>query len=436
MRNLNCHIPLVNAHTTVLIALVITAQATAQQLSTAAPQPQLDNKQTLTLDAALQLTEQYSPLLRGASSQIAGAESGIVAARVYPNPYFYYLTGPQYARPIPTPGIPGLLQRYAVSQPMELPSARRTRIAAAEYARESSRFGLTGAQLYVRATVKRAFYDVLRRREEIEHTQENLKLLQDLRRRTDVQVSVGEAARLELTRAEAEIATAQNAVKGAQLLYTSAVSALRAAISAPLSQDLEAEGELDSTVKLPRLDELRGNLLTNHPVLAQANAELERARAVLAHERALRKPQPQLDAEYERQPDLQYFRFGVSLPLPIWDRRKGQIGQAEAAVNTAEAVFKQRRLELVSELERAYAQYQIAEQQVNSFQAGALRQANAALEASQAAYRLGARGIIEVLDAQRVLQTVRGELLDARFERQTAIVDLEGLGVLKPGNTP
>jgi cobalt-zinc-cadmium efflux system outer membrane protein len=247
---------------------------------------------------------------------------------------------------------------------------------------------------------------------------------------------VGEAARLELTRAEAEIATAQNAVKGAQLLYTSAVSALRAAISAPLSQDLEAEGELDSTVKLPRLDELRDSLLTNHPVLAQANAELERARAVLAHERALRKPQPQLDAEYERQPDLQYFRFGVSLPLPIWDRRKGQIGQAEAAVNTAEAVFKQRRLELVSELERAYAQYQIAEQQVNSFQAGALRQANAALEASQAAYRLGARGIIEVLDAQRVLQTVRAELLDARFERQTAIVDLEGLGVLKPGNTP
>ncbi|MFL6462926.1 MAG: TolC family protein [Bryobacteraceae bacterium] len=410
-------------------------QATAQQLSTAAP-PQLNNEQTLTLDAALQLAEQHNPLLRGALSQITGAESGITAARAYPNPYFYFLAGYQHARPIPTPGVPGLLQHYGVSQPIELPSVRRTRIAAAEYARESGKFGLAGVQLYVRATVKRAFYDVLRRREEIEHTQENLKLLQDLRRRTYVQVNVGEAARLELTRAEAEIATAQNVVKGAQLQYISALSALRAAISAPLSQGITPEGDLDASVTLPPLDQLRDSLLTNHPVLAQANAELSRARAVLANERALRAPQPQFDAEYEEQPDLGFFRVGVSIPLPIWDRRKGQIGQAKAAVTTAEATLNQRQLELVSELERAYAQYQIAEQQVNSFQAGALRQANAALEASQAAYRLGARGIIEVLDAQRVLQTVRGELLDARFERQTAIVDLEGLGVLKPGNTP
>src|SRR4051794_4163001 len=433
MRNLNCLFPLLNAHTTVLLALVITTQATAQQLSTAAP-PQLNKEQTLTLDAALQLAEQYSPLLKGAASQIAGTESGITTARAYPNPYFFFLTGPQYARPIPTPGVPGLLQRYAASQPLELPSVRRARITAAEYAREGSKFGLVGAQLYVRVTVKRAFYEVLRRREEIEHTQENLKLLEDLRRRTFVQVSVGEVARLELTRAEAEIATAQNAVKGAQLQYTSALSGLRAVISAPLNQAINIEGEFDSSVKLPLLDELRDNLLTNHPVLAQANAELERTKAVLAHERALRAPQPQFDTEFERQPDLYYFRMGVSLPLPIWDRRKGQIGQAQAAVATAEAMFNQHRLELVTELERAYAQYQIADQQVNSFQAGALRQANAALEASQAAYRLGARGIIEVLDAQRVLQRVRGELLDARFERQTAIVDLEGLGVLKPGN--
>ena len=413
-------------HTTVLFALIALAPASAQELA----------KKTLTLDAALELAEQNSPLLTGAASQITGAESGIIAARAYPNPYFYYLAGQQYARPIATPGVPGLLQRYAVSQPMELASVRRTRIAAAERARESSQFGLAGARLYVHATVKRAFYEVLRRREEIQHTQENLQLLEELRRRTGVQVSVGEAARLELTRAEAEMATAQNAVKGAQLQYAAAVSALRAIISAPLHGDIQAEGRFDSSIKLPELDDLRDALLAGHPVLAQANAELERAKAVLAHERALRAPQPQFDAEYERQPDLYYFRLGVSLPLPIWDKRKGQIGQAQATVKTAEATFQQRRLELVAELERAYSQHQIADQQVNSFQAGALRQANAALEASQAAYRLGARGIIEVLDAQRVLQAVKGELLDAQFERQTALADLEGLGVLKSGATP
>jgi cobalt-zinc-cadmium efflux system outer membrane protein len=34
-----------------------------------------------------------------------------------------------------------------------------------------------------------------------------------------------------------------------------------------------------------------------------------------------------------------------------------------------------------------------------------------------------------VLDAQRVLQGVRSDLLDAMFARQSALIDLEELGV-------
>jgi cobalt-zinc-cadmium efflux system outer membrane protein len=37
---------------------------------------------------------------------------------------------------------------------------------------------------------------------------------------------------------------------------------------------------------------------------------------------------------------------------------------------------------------------------------------------------------VEVLDAQRVLQSVRGDLVDARFARQSALVDLEELGAV------
>jgi cobalt-zinc-cadmium efflux system outer membrane protein len=58
------------------------------------------------------------------------------------------------------------------------------------------------------------------------------------------------------------------------------------------------------------------------------------------------------------------------------------------------------------------------------------------VDAAKAAYRFGERGIVEVLDAQRVLQDVRDDLLDAQFARQSALVDLEELGVIAPGGKP
>jgi cobalt-zinc-cadmium efflux system outer membrane protein len=56
-----------------------------------------------------------------------------------------------------------------------------------------------------------------------------------------------------------------------------------------------------------------------------------------------------------------------------------------------------------------------------------LREAEEALRAAEVAYQLGERGILEVLDAQRLLRTVRLNYLNAQFDRQAALVDLDEL---------
>ncbi len=73
---------------------------------------------------------------------------------------------------------------------------------------------------------------------------------------------------------------------------------------------------------------------------------------------------------------------------------------------------------------------------MTSLQAGSLHEAESAVDAAQAAYHFGERGIVEVLDAQRVLQSVRDDLLNARFARQSALIDLETLGAVTPGGQP
>ena len=286
------------------------------------------------------------------------------------------------------------------------------------------------------ADTKHAFYNALRRREEIEHARENLQLVEDLRRRVEVSVNVGEEGRLELTRAEAELGRAQFSVSSAQLEYANAIALLRVTIAGSLDANLDPQGEFEPRISLPPLKQLREQVMQKHPVIAQSRADIDTAIATLDHERALRIPQPVAFAEYENQPDLSFWRMGFTVPIPLWNRRQGQIAEAKAAISQSASVLYERNLQLVSALERAYEQYQLADQQATSLESGSLRAAVSAVDAAKAAYRFGERGIVEVLDAQRVLQGVRGDLVDAQFVRQSALVDLEELGAIAPGVRP
>jgi outer membrane protein, heavy metal efflux system len=401
-----------------------------------APDPAPGAPQVITLSEAIVMAERNSPRLRGAAAATERAVAATRTAGAYTNPTAEVFEGRQYARPISIPGIPGLLQHYAAYQTIEIPVERRARRRLAELASTNSRYGQEGVLRSVGADAKHAFYIVLRRREEVEHTKENLQLVEDLRRRVEVEVRVGEKGRLELTRAEAEIAHARFAVRSAQLELANSIALLRVAIAAPADANLDPRGSLEPTLQLPPLKEMRELVLRTHPAVSQSVSDVKAAEAKLDHERALRIPQPTLFAEFENQPDLRFWRTGVTVPIPLWDRRQGQIAESAAAISQTKALLDQRRLELISATERAFEQYQLADQQATALESGELRAAESAVDAAKAAYRFGERGIVEVLDAQRVLQSVRGDLVDAQYERQSALIDLEELGAVAPGAKP
>lgn len=444
----NCTLPCVSFRsflTLVLISLVV-SDAFTQNLQVPAPtaaQSGLPNRPIaqapplkLTLDQAIAMANGNSPRLREAQAITQQASAAAITARAYTNPNIEIYEGRQYARPIPTPGVPGLLQHYGGSQSIEIPSERRARQRVAQFVIASTQAGQRGVAISLVADVKHAFYGALRRREEIKHAQENLQLVQDLRRRVEVEVNVGEKGRLELTRAEAELARAQFSVRSAQIEYNNAIALLRVSIAAPADVNLDPQGTIESRITLLPIDQLRQNVLSVHPAIAQSNADIQAAQASLDRQRLLRIPQPQVFGEFENQPDLRFWRAGVNIPIPLWDRRRGQIDEAKAVITQSNAILDQRKLELISALERAYEQYELADQQVLSLEAGSLRAAESAVDAAKAAYRFGERGIVEVLDAQRVLQSVRGDLLDAQYARQSALIDLEELGAVTPGVMP
>jgi cobalt-zinc-cadmium efflux system outer membrane protein len=176
-------------------------------------------------------------------------------------------------------------------------------------------------------------------------------------------------------------------------------------------------------------------MLAENPALRVTAAERERALRRLEQERALRGPQPAVRVTEARDPEMRAAVIGMTLTIPLWNRREGQIAQARAAVDLAGTQAEQQRVQLLRELEGAYARLGIAQRQIATFEAGLLRSAEAALQVAEAAYRFGERSFLEVLDAQRTLRVVRGDYNQARFERIAAWLDIERLRARDPFRT-
>lgn len=386
--------------------------------------------QTLTLQQSLELAAAEHPLLRASQAGIQRAEAGTLTARAYPNPSISTQTGRQM---VLIPGnVTGMVQILSYSQPLELGKLRPSRLQAAERARDVATTSLEARRLAVLSGVRRAFFGVLRRQNEITILRENLKLVEDLRRRIQVSVDAGEAARLELVRADAELATARAQVNGAQIRVIEAMAGFRAAVGTAVPATVTLVGSLDPPAVLAPLEEMQQRVVERQPLLKLARSEVDRARAQLAFEQAQRVPQPSLRVDYEKFPDVPNWRVGLDIPLPFWNRRQGPIAEATALTIQAGAEEQARRIEILSALDGAYRRYQASAEQVAAYELGILKEAEAALSAAETAYRLGERGIIEVLDAQRLLRTARLDYLNAQYDRQSALVDLDELRALDP----
>ena len=375
--------------------------------------------ETLTLERALALADESNPRLHAAAAQTEGARSGIRTARAYPNPDLDAAAGRQRSRSnFMAPE--GSVTLLGLSQPIDLPSVRDPRIRAAEAGLEGSQFALAEVRLAVRATVKQAFYDVLRRKAEFEVATENQKLLEDIRRRVEVRVNVGEAAQPRAdARGDRGLGRSEHRRVGA--------AARRAGGRGPARGDRCAARRLTSrwsasSAPTPPLPERRAAARRGARELSRTRAGARRsasgprrgsrpnARCASRSRRCARVSSRSRTPTSGCSGSASRSRSGTSA--------KGQIGEAVAAFQEANANVERRRVELVAAVDDAYGRFQVATQTLAAYEGGILKQAEAALRVAEAAYRFGERGFIEVLDAQRVLRAARFECLAARFDQQ------------------
>ncbi len=406
-------------------------------LCAAAIVPAARAERVITIDDAIALAEEFNPGVAANLGREEAARAGIVTARQFPNPSVDANAGPQ--RPRGGSGVPsGTAWGVGVAQPIEYPSVRDSRRRTAEANLGSIEAGSLAFRAQLLAQVRSNFYEVLQRQEQLGIAEEDLKLLAEIRDRVGLRATLGESPRLDLVRTETEVLNAQRARDSAAVRVTQAKLALANLIGIPPGDVYALRGGIGGEPALPTLESLRDEITRDNPQIQQALAEQERARSRLQLERDLRVPAPTLQAGYLQEPDKEVTRFGLALPLPLFNRREGQIAEALAEAKVADAQLRARELALTRELDAVYGRFLVARQQVETFEGGLLERAQRTLEAAEAAYRFGERGIIEYLDAQRTFRAVRQDYVNARYELAYSIIEIErlvGRSFLNTGNS-
>lgn len=391
--------------------------------------------ETYSLSALEALARESNPALKVAATQVDAAQARIEAARAFPNPEVEYMAGPSRYRP-GISGVSGGSSNIGITQPIDLPFRRNPRIAAARAGLEASTANRRAYEADWIANLRQAYFDLLRRDAEKLNTQEDLALMQSVQAKIRLRVEQGDSPRIELIRTEAELLNVQKAAQAAALREEQAALQLRALVGPRLPADFTVSGQLDAPLPLASLDALVEQAITANPALARARAEAEQARYRLNYEEAGRLPSLSLRASREADPELRQTRVGVSLSIPLWDRRQGPVREAEAEVAESRLRLDAETYAIRQNLEIAWRKYEIAQAQVAALEGGLVAQAKAAVAVAETAYRAGERGLIDVLDAQRVYRSARADLITSRYELADAWVEIQQLIAAPESVTP
>lgn len=383
---------------------------------------------SLTIEELQRLALQANGLILAARSQVGMAKGGVAAASAYLNPEVMFMLGPMDRRlPVEQTGPANEQRSVTVIQPIENPFMRSARIGASEALVNSNRASLDQISADLSAQLRVRAYELLLRQEQAALEQGIYDLLSNVRRRIAAHVERGEAARFELIRADTELQNANNRKEAARLMAERAKVFLLQLTAGALPANFQIKASLKDPVNFPPLEELRQQIPVVNPDIVRLQAEQERASKRISQERA--SILPSVNVLYTNYQDQQFNSntAGMSVRIPIWYRRRGEIDTAIHDSARIKETLEFRRYEIGQLFEASWQAFQIAQRRVAMFEGGLIKEAENAVKVAEAAYKFGERGLIEFLDTQRILRGILGDSLQARFDLQSAAAEIDRL---------
>ncbi len=381
---------------------------------------------TLTRAAAVQLARQRNPQLEVAREQIAEFRAARVQAVAIPDPA---ATASLDQQPGFFQAAPSGQRNIGATLQVPFPDKFRLRSNVALGDVRNAEAAYTALDQQISAQTAEQYDSLLVAMRHDVDLKESLKLSQDFLTRTQARFEAGTAPRLDVIRAQVDVAAGTNAVIANRRLIVNAQAALDRLIGRPLGLAIVPADTLGVPAPLPALPALEQAALNARPELAGLMAERKAASSATSLAREFWIP----DFTFGFTRDVQagggpgYFSTGLAFPLPVffWQHTRGEISQAAHHERELAASYRDLEAQVSQDVRNSYAAASTALEQAIYIRDQLLPSAVAAYNSTAASYAIGGSSAFEVIDARRTLLDAESQYSDALANANTSRSDLE-----------
>ena len=380
----------------------------------------------ITLPQAIQLAEERHPELEAVRLELEAAEGRITQAAVRPNPSISVETENFFGKD-ELEGFDGADYTVQLEQTLEWSGKRGKRIRVAKSESQLTAFDLEAMRLDTRAEVIRRFVSVQGAQERLSLGKESVKLAEDFLKAAMARVQAGKVLPMEEDRARILLAYQRSALDNAKKeLETTRVELC--SMWGDITPRFErAGGDLQVVASsIPALPEVVARQSKN-PDLARWATEVEQRKAMLAQEKAARRPDPTIAGGIRRfgASNNDAFVASLSVPLPLFDRNQGKVRETAALLEKAEYQRRAAEATLTANLVAAYQTLSAAWHWVAALKDEVMPRSKAVFDTVQTGYAQGKFTYLDALDAQRAFFESQAEYLEALISYHKAVAGVE-----------
>lgn len=396
--------------------------------------PAMAEEQTLPLSKVIEYSLRNNTGLKSFREEQGMYDAGKVRAGLLPNPV------------IELEGISGALSgksaeselSLGVSQEFLLAGKRSKRLELAEREQDMYNRQLSDKERLLRDEVKSAFYDLLLTEKRLAFSENFVSINRQLRDVTKERLAAGDIAELEMNLVKVELARSLGKKLEIERILKQNRARLHELMGLQPGENPKISGDLDQKItSIKSLADLKQLAHAKRPDIRALEAEKSRGEAGIMLAKAEGIPNLTVGLAVTRESTAielggmenkeTAYKIGLklSMPLPVFDRNKAGVREAQARRNSAGSRLSAIAGTVDREVETAYESFVNADKILAMYRADILPQLEENLKLTQEAYRLGELGILSVIEEQKKFFEINDSYLTALHERLTALSRLE-----------
>ncbi|MBI4378332.1 MAG: TolC family protein [Nitrospinae bacterium] len=293
---------------------------------------------------------------------------------------------------------------------------------------EAVQFEIADVERILTGEVKREFYNLTTLENKLKQADLSVDLSQKILDIAERRFRSGDVPKMDVNLARVELKGKETErIRTIGLLSIARVR-MNSLLGLPSDSEIilkDSSKGLNSLHGLNSLKELKEIAINGRPDLHSLEAKVSIADKEVSLSTAEVSPNVRVSILYNRDYDKEVYGAGMSIPIPVINRNRGQVESLTAQKIRLNNQRESLKLLIAKEVESAYLMLNSAKRGVEQFENEILPQLRENVEVLKRAYDAGRIGIYTVILEQQKLISNTNLYYDSLYEYKAAVVDLE-----------